>query len=334
MTRLLLCQIFVILLGGLRHENLLADQPSRTELKVSPDLGVSKVAISETGGLIAFACEVPVLRDDKRSRTQIRLFKMNDYKLITTIDCPGRLISSLQFTKDARYLLTCDSSGSCIVWNVKDKSKVGTFIGQNGEYSVAVITSDGRYVVINDEHGNCTFWDVATSKKIRELNDRKLACYAMIIKSDDSLVVMAGPSGRVTFIDVKSGRIQKDFDSMLGAIGSIALSPDNTKLLICGVSGTTLLWDIEGNFDIANWSTPKQRPLVCAFRSDGKQVAIGTVSGYIVLLSVDKEAKVVSMTLQSKGLMITGLIYLGTEKSFISCSLTEPNADLWKNWPD
>jgi WD40 repeat protein/predicted Ser/Thr protein kinase len=177
---------------------------------------------------------------------------------------------SLNFSPDARELLSAGWSGEVSVWNLED----GSFrrIGSGDPLNVwsAVFSDDGATIATTSSDQTARLWDAATLNPKSVLRGHSSEVWCAAFSPDGKLVVTGGKDQNVMLWSSAAARPQKllahdkDFRPLFSPDGKwiVTVNPD---------SGNRMLW----NADDQALVTPKLangRPVV-GFSRDGKSVA-------------------------------------------------------------
>ncbi|XP_046672623.1 autophagy-related protein 16-1 isoform X4 [Homalodisca vitripennis] len=104
----------------------------------------------------------------------IRFWDMRNEGSTNRIEVNGR-VTSLDLSRDAKYLLSCVRDDTLRVLDLRMNQIVGTF-GHDGfkvgcDWSRAVFSSEGQYVAVGSVDGSIFIWEVATQKVQQILRD-------------------------------------------------------------------------------------------------------------------------------------------------------------------
>jgi len=119
------------------------------------------------------------------------------------------------------------------------------------------------------------------------------------------------------------------FSPKIGEIVSFCLTSDEKSMIICGAKdrckmSKILLHELAIDNTLASW---KQSFEItdCACSPDGRYFAVSTLSGYVVINALDREAIVVQQTLNAVFAPLARISISGDSKRIYTCSSLTPN---------
>jgi WD40 repeat protein len=213
------------------------DWQEKKVLPLSNDQTVSSLAISPDGKLLACALG--------RSVGEILFWDLTSLKSGPSLRRHMRMVVGLAFALDGKWLVSSDSDGVALLWNVEDKRRVVTCKGHDHPLinSVAIAPGDKSFAT-GGEDGNVLLWEIPTGKQISSLPKAGAVKRVMFSRNGYLFVAQNESSGgHISVWDIKSSKCVARFLAHPAAlIRCFALSPDETLLATGGEDEVIRLW--------------------------------------------------------------------------------------------
>ena len=291
--------------GGI---NLMRFSPDGTRLVVGTDVAVWVYDVSDgketalfTGhdgqvNALAFSPDGKILASGGSANPVIQLWDLDtDSKLITLklAERPGS-ITALAFSDDGTTLMSLDTFGDIISWDVDTGRKLSD--AKNVDtYEVAALSQHGSMVAIGDKNGTqIHLWNTATGRRRVTLNGH-------------------------------AGFFEKDQDERDAEIRMLAFTQDGKTLASGSEDETVLLWNTENGTKQATFRGHEEVVTTVAFSVDGKTVASGAANKLIKVWDVKTERELA--TLRGHKNTINALTFAPEGTSRYSGCLASGSAD-------
>lgn len=243
-------------------------------------------------------------------------------------------VRALGFLPDRRYLVSGDSSGATILWDVRHQARIVTLSGHAGAVNAIAVRShliasagddgtvvwdtdrmpltghigdvtsvlfspDGRHIATGGAESVARLWEIGHSAPLAELTDGPSADHGRlntIAFSPDGRLLATGDSYAGRIWDVESRR-RLGVLATGGIVTGVAFAP-NGRLIATGVAdGRVKLWNVFTHQPVASLRTGNPVTSV-AFSPDGRLLAVSDRSGSITLYDVAGRA--VAATLRGR----------------------------------
>src|SRR5215207_9994139 len=193
----------------------------------------------------------------------------------------------MDFSADGRTLVSGDSNGGLIAWDVERRVLRERLEGHAAAVGTVVTTPDGRMAITaGSEDGKVSFWDLDDSRRIvrgvplasRFVADRSTA-RGVAVSHDDRTLAVTHEDGTVELLDsstLEQRAVLEAFDEPALATD---FSPDGRLLAVAGDKGELGLWNARTLAPVRRLEGLRGWIQAVAFSPDGRLVAAGDVSG-------------------------------------------------------
>ena len=235
-------------------------------------------------------------------------------------------VQALALSPDGRFLVTGSRDKSVREWEVTSGKQLRSFQGHRDEVTAVAIRPDGRQVASASADGAIRVWDLSAADDHKALTDATDALWAVAVSPDGKKLATAGADKIVRVYDAQTGKLDAELAGHTAPVTSLAFFPDGRlasaggdkvvkvwdvagkkvtrelaghtsailalavgadgKLVVSGAADKTARgWDAESGRQTWSWAA---RSAVCgvAVRKGGRQVAVGTADGSLVVLDV------------------------------------------------
>ncbi|MCX7789819.1 MAG: serine/threonine protein kinase [Chloroflexaceae bacterium] len=169
-----------------------------------------------------------------------------------------------------------------------------TLSGHNGDISALAFSPDGQLLASGAQDENeIILWNLATGQELRRLRGHSGWIRSLAFSPDGRILASGSTDTTIILWDVASGRRLRALEGHTDFLGNIAFSPDGSSLASASRDGTARLWDVatgaarDGFAYTAPTNPATNAPYWLtgiAFSPDGKQLAVGSVSGSVYML--------------------------------------------------
>lgn len=200
-------------------------------------------------------------------------------------------IQWLGFTRDGRYLVAKDSSGTSL-WDLATGRELRRY-----PMNCFGITPDGRQMI--GDFYKIGFWDPVTGRQLREID--AAAVRPLAASADGRRIISGSAADAHTAMvwDAAEGRQLWDLPEQQGNLESAALSPDG-RWAATGSGGADAngqpfgeirLWDLAGGQPTRILGDHKDKVWALAFSPDGRLLLSGSLDGSAILWDVETGQK-------------------------------------------
>ena len=171
-----------------------------------------------------------------------------DKKVATLKTKTERAITAVAFTLDGRWLITGDTGGQLLLWDVADpeKPKESVLLGSHvGAVSALTLCADGRTLATSGADNAIKLWDLAERREQKTLKGhvRLVKGLAFLDKKGEYLA-SSGLDRSVRSWDVAAGTERFRLPPQPNDIHALAVSKDGNTLALACQDRTIKLWDI------------------------------------------------------------------------------------------
>ena len=224
----------VIAAGGQDNRIYLWNCPSgerRNEFISAPTPGVRALALSPEGLYLAVAF----------TDQAIRIFRLDDSRLVKTLEGHSALIRSLFFHPDGRTLFSASFDGTLRAWRFPLGPESGRITPKMGELFAAAGSPEGDRIVLAGSQ--VQVWRWPNKDRLQTLLNVDNSMLLLSRASTMPLVAGAGRDQALYLWNDASGRLLEKIDVQDLNVSAIALSPHGDFLLGGSRQGDIHLWN-------------------------------------------------------------------------------------------
>jgi WD40 repeat protein len=145
---------------------------------------------------------------------------------------------------DASLLVTGDSYGGIILWNVATSEPREALFEHVDEIRVIAFSPDGRTMASGGDDGRVVVWDVAGDKKARIFGADLSGVNGLAFsRPDGRLLASATADGLVHIWNTETGDLQRTLSGHFGGVKALAFGRDEHQLVTAGDDGRVIMWD-------------------------------------------------------------------------------------------
>lgn len=134
----------------------------------------------------------------------VRIWRIEDGKLIARIPHTEGWVNSLQFTGDGKRLLVCGHGAA--FWDITSVTAVTVFLAPNHSgMRAAVLTESERWVATANDDGSLTLWDAASGQQIRRLSAHTGSAERVVVAEKAGVIISGGSDGELKFWSLTEG---------------------------------------------------------------------------------------------------------------------------------
>lgn len=195
---------------------------------------------------------------NSKQKSQIKIFRLPDSNLYSTLDSQGSYISSLHFVPKSSLLAAGSFSGGVELWDIETGEKVFTFQPDQQSddripayqrvYSLG-FHPDKKVVMAVFGDGSLKAWKVSNGEPAWSLSlpsPHGWYVSSAAFSPDGRMVVLGMPTGPLMLFDSFTGRtISQQWVSENGTLMELRFSPDSQWLAAGFASGEVKIWQVD-----------------------------------------------------------------------------------------
>ncbi len=180
-------------------------------------------------------------------------------------------VQRLQFTPDARRLLTSLTSGRLDEWTCAGPEQRRQFAHGGPVYGTAV-SKDGTIVVSCSADQTVRVWDNITGQQKFSLTGHRGAVHSVALSADETFVVSSGADGTLRLWDIVGGRQLKQLAAWETTMYSVAIHPAGGLVAAAGADRRVHLLDLISGTEVRSMSGHTDYIHSVAFNPDGSRL--------------------------------------------------------------
>lgn len=259
---------------------------SKSVILCGPSSGISSVALSDDGGMLAAGYW----------NRHFRVWTLKERKcnpaLLKRYDLKAKLFS-VAFSADGKWLASGDESATVQVWRTDQSGAGPTMREQYSQPVRAVAFHPDRPILASGSYDRkVRIWDLREPQS-RILGEHPGGVTSLSFASDGSTLASASRDGTVCLWDPNTLTRRLEVPSFhKSCIWTLAVSPDGKWLATGGDDRTVRLWNLEGDSRAARiLGRHEMYVRAAAFSRDGKLLASGSRDGTVRLWHVHEPEK-------------------------------------------
>lgn len=176
--------------------HLVKNRVNHTQTRLYPQLQYDSVAFSPDGKHLA----------NGSLNGKIRLWNLNNGKLIRSLSDQYGFVTSLTFSTDGKLLASGSDDGSILVWNIETGKNEPFLAERMRGISCVSFSSDSKMLVGGSINGDIYLFDVEKRDTIKPFTGRIAEISHLMFSPDDSKIASIGWDGTVRTWDVETGK--------------------------------------------------------------------------------------------------------------------------------
>jgi WD40 repeat protein len=181
-------------------------------------------------------------------------------------------ITSLEFGKDGRTLISTGTSGTKILWALDTKGSIEQSFANNS-FSSAQLSPDGRLLLYRDFQNSFQLWDMITHQVVETIplnHPNEIHQLPMAFTPDGNFLSYNQQTGTFTVWSLAARKeIGQPLDQHAMAT-TVAYSPDGTTLAVGDLNGMIELWNAKTHKQTGQLTGHTDTILRTIFSPDGK----------------------------------------------------------------
>ncbi|KAF0297792.1 Periodic tryptophan protein 2 [Amphibalanus amphitrite] len=233
------------------------------------DQVVSSVALSPAGDWVGLACS---------GLGQLLVWEWQSETYILKQQGHQNNMTSLAYAPGGDLLVTGGEDGKVKVWNTLSGFCFVTFVEHSAAVSGVAFTQSGKAVLSASLDGTVRAFDLTRYRNFRTLTSPRPAQFACLAVDSSGELVAAGAQDlfEIYLWSLQLGKLLEVMSGHEGPVAGLAFSPDPTSTTLASVSWDKTLRPV-GGVPSGRWC------LSVAYRPDGGELAVATLSGQIQL---------------------------------------------------
>jgi len=218
-------------------------------------LGVSALAISPDGRLLAASCAYPDFA--------IRLWDMATPASIGELEGHRKPLTDLVFLPDSQVLVSASEDCTIRLWDVREQRATRRLQGHLATVNCLALSPDGSVLYSAAEDGTVRGWDsVSASQERTHLTlPTRAGSLGGPFTADGRHLITASKDDPVIAWDLETGQEKESWPAFGTNNLSVALSPDGRWLVVGDWAGAVKIWDCHARQLVTNFVTLPERPL-------------------------------------------------------------------------
>jgi WD40 repeat protein len=269
------------------------------------------------------------------------LFEAATGRKLAQLEGHAKMVLGLAFSPDSRRLLSGDSEGQVVLWDVEsaqqvlgfqwelaDRKKEMVFSSNRSAGGLSFSPDGGQALIASNSYymsfgpDNPQLWDLTTGQRIRVITPPlpsgaaegkafSAAEYLAVFSPDGRSIVTGGQqnnSGVIHWWDAATGELIRSLEGHKSNVQSLAFSPDGQYFLSTSRDSTVILWDGRSGARLRDFTGVTGWVFAAQFAPDGRRVLISTSEGAVQLWHVatgEKLAELVNVDTETNWLVAT-----------------------------
>ncbi|MEW6235875.1 MAG: protein kinase [Candidatus Omnitrophota bacterium] len=208
---------------------------------------------------------------------------------VITLDKHTGPITSVEYSPDAKRIVTGSEDFTAIVWDAETGQKMKSLKGHTNQVVFASFSPDGQRILTGSNDNTAKIWDADTGQEIKSLKGHYGPVITASFSTDGERIVTGSFDHTAKVWDSKTGQevislkhgdSHRDSDPVTYAVFN---SDGQRVLTYTGLGGAMKLWDVETGQEIKTLKGHSMIITCVSISSDGQRIVTG---------SLDKTAKV------------------------------------------
>jgi WD40 repeat protein len=215
----------------------LYDVASGRLLRVLPQLGVTDVAFSPDGSLVATA---------SRNGTTA-LWHVRTGERFHLLDDGGSAANAVAFSPDGKLLATAVADGGVRVWTVADGTRLYFLTGHTNPVLSVAWSRDGSELADASADGTSRLWKIEGIEKgelVSILAGHRAPVTGVVFSPDGRRLTTSSADGTARVWDAQADQVLRLLGRHPGAVETASFDPSGARVVSAGRDGTARIWDV------------------------------------------------------------------------------------------
>ncbi|WP_346293391.1 NB-ARC domain-containing protein [Sphaerothrix gracilis] len=187
-----------------------------------------------------------------------------------------KVVTSLAFSSDQKYLAMGDISGNIHLLDFGDKCFLKTLYGHSSIISSVNFSPDGKKLVSGSGDTTIRLWDLSSYSCIHDFQGHLTDTRSVVFSPDGQIIASSGDDRTVRLWNANTHACIHSFEGHKSWVHSLAFSPDGKMLASSGDDRTVRIWELETYSCIYSFEGHVSWIDSIAFSPDGKYLASGS----------------------------------------------------------
>jgi WD40 repeat protein len=252
------------------------------------DVIVYSVVFSPDGNTLAVSC------GNDQGPGEIRLYSVNEGKLLCTLKGHTKRIGCLAYTPDGKTLISGSQDKRCLIWNTASNKSTGSLDGHTEEIVSVSISRNGKQVVTSDRDSYVLSWDLEKRKTIATTLIEKEISFKLAHSPDGKLLAGVGriespeeTDGAIRVWDAQTLKTVGQWRGHIKQVYGVVFAANGRQLVSCGGDGFVKRWDTKGGL-LGQVGCDEAMSL--AISPDGRVLAVGHWTGDVTFYNWSNRA--------------------------------------------
>lgn len=286
---------------------------------------VSCLTFSNDGKLLASGSEAESLNSDS-GKFEIIIWSTISNKALGNLKGHKDAIQSISFNKTGTKLVSSDSKGEIIVWDVSNFKEIKSITGSDW-ISTVCLTPDDRYIIGEYSYAKkVDLWDFETGELISTLNIGQ-QIGSMDVSPDGSKIALSCYHSVQIWSLISNKKLSSVDDNSFRGF-AIKYSPDGKILAVGSGEGEIKLFDpesLKSKYTLIGHFKPV---LSVDFNKENKYLVSGSSDQMIKVWNLQSKKEIKSLDNVHKG-MVLAVAFNPTSNSFATSGV-DKTIKLWK----
>lgn len=164
-------------------------------------------------------------------------------------------LSSMEFTHDECYLITCTNDNKAKMWNTSNGKFVRDFVGHAFIVTSVGFSEDDTLCITGSKDHTAMVWDTKTGKCIKTLKEKgHIEPITSVAISDDKHYYLTGAKDGTAKLWTSNGECKYTFDTNSGMITKVRFDSNFKQCITISRDGTIEVWSLEtGELICTRW---------------------------------------------------------------------------------
>lgn len=184
-------------------------------------------------------------------------------------------VTCCAFSPDDRFLATCSSDRSIIVWDTSSFRARTKLSGHTGEVMAVSFSSDSSSLISCGRDTRVIVWNPRTGNMLQKAKKHGGAVLHCSFSLDNPLLFATASDDQTAGLwNIRDERLEmRPLMGHKGIVFQANFSPDKIMLATCGNDRKILLWNRSSGKRVSKLKDPYSRVLSCKFSPDGTLIA-------------------------------------------------------------
>jgi WD40 repeat protein len=208
----------------------------------------------------------------------VRIWAGNPIQLLHKLDSPGGAFYAISFSPDSQKLAAAGKNGTIRVWEAATGNLIQDLPGHQGSVWGLAFSSDGRTLYSASADQTVRAWALPTGDPLWQENLSQ-RIFTLALSRDGHWLAAGLENGGIWLSDLNFPGTTKTIPLEKITVNSLAFHPSYPLLAIGNDQGQVLLYDLDANAVINQWTAHQSWVLALAWNLQGTILASGGGEG-------------------------------------------------------